>query len=99
MVRKWLTPGLGIKRWLLLLMFGITVISLAIAEGIVDIYRTGDLPGVLYAITLRFLPTPVRIVIGLVLGFGSIFVAILELNRSILAPFSGTRRGAFIDVM
>ncbi len=98
-VRKWLTPGLGIKRWLVLLMFGITVISLAIAEVIVSIYRTEELPGVLYVITLRFLPTPIRIIIGLVVGFGSIFVAILELNRSILAPFAGTRRGTFIDVM
>ncbi len=97
LVRKWLTPGLGIKRWLILLGFGITVISVAIAQFIVDLYRDAPLPGLLHIILLGFLPSYARIAVGLVLGVGAIGIALLELNRSILAPF--VRRGALIDVM
>ena len=98
-VRKWLRPGLGIKRWLALLIFGITVIALAFAQIVVELYRNEQLPELIYFASLRFLPVPIRIIIGVALGMGAIAVAILELNRSILAPFSRQRRGALIDMM
>lgn len=37
---RWLRPGLGVKRWLVLTMCGITLIGLGIAVIIIDIYRT-----------------------------------------------------------
>jgi uncharacterized cofD-like protein len=97
-IRKWLTPGLGIKRWLLLLIIGITIISVALAQVIVAVYRDQGLPDLVYYVTLRFLPLWLRIVIGLLVGVSTIGIAVLELNRSILAPFAGRQHGAFIDV-
>ncbi|MEP7288174.1 MAG: gluconeogenesis factor YvcK family protein [Chloroflexota bacterium] len=96
-IQKWLTPGLGIKRWLILLIIGLTAGSIALAQLIVELYREQELPGFVYYITLRFLPIPLRIVVGLAIGIGIIVVAILELNRSILSPFA--RQQHFIDLM
>ncbi|HNO94963.1 MAG TPA: hypothetical protein PKJ84_12385, partial [Anaerolineales bacterium] len=39
-IPRWLRPGLGVKRWLLFVMAGITLIGLGIAVVLIDIYRT-----------------------------------------------------------
>lgn len=96
---KWLTPGLHIKRWLALLMFGITVLALGFAQLIVLLYRTADMPGLLNVATLRLLPVWARLAISAVAGFGTITIALYELNRSILAPFALRRRGSLIDAV
>src|SRR5260221_7335364 len=98
-LRKWMTPGLGIKRWLILLMVGITIISVATAQLIIDFYRDQPLPDLIYVITLRFLPAQIRIIIGALLGGGVIVYALLQLNRSMLAPFARQGRGPLIDMM
>src|SRR5258708_14711736 len=77
-------------------MVGITIISLGIVMVIVEVYRDKDLPPFVYLITLSFFPPLVRIFIGALLGIGLIMVSILELNRSILAPFMSQRPGALI---
>jgi uncharacterized cofD-like protein len=103
MVRHWrsirilLTPGLGIKRWLILLGFGIAAIALAFAQLIIDVYHSQPLPGLLHYLTLSFLPSSARIILGVVVGCAAIIVALYKLNRSILAPF--VRRGPLIDAM
>ncbi|MBN1564342.1 MAG: YvcK family protein [Anaerolineae bacterium] len=95
---KWLTPGLGIKRWLLLLLLGITLLAIGFAQVIVSIYRTTDLPTLLSALTLRFLPMWVRLVLSALLGLGAIVTALYELNRSILAPFASPRRDSWLNL-
>ncbi len=98
-IKKWLTPGIGVKRWLLLLFFGITVLSLALAQIIVEAYRDQELPLLLDYLTLRFLPVFMRVILGGTIGLASLFIAIYELNRSILAPFARRRTGPLVDVM
>ena len=61
---KWLTPGLGIKRWLLVALAGMTLLGIGIAQIIVDVYRYEPLPDALYVLMLRPLPIGVRILIG-----------------------------------
>src|SRR5690242_9423693 len=96
-VRKLLTPGLGIKRWLILLGLGVAAIAIAFAQFIIDVYADQPFPGVLYYLTLHFLPSYARILIGVVVGVVAISLALYKLNRSILAPF--VRRGPLIDAM
>lgn len=98
-VFKWLTPGLRIKRWLVLLLLGITVLAIGIAQVIVALYRTDHLPGVFYIVTLRWAPTWLRVVVSGVLGLGSITIALYELNQSILAPLGLRRRESLIDAV
>jgi uncharacterized cofD-like protein len=96
---KWLTPGLRIKRWLALLMVGITILAIGFAQVIVTVYRERDLPEFLYVLMLRFLPVWARVVVAAVVGLGAIGIALYELNRSILAPFAVHRRESLLNMV
>jgi uncharacterized cofD-like protein len=68
-LRRWLTPGIGIKRWLLVVFAGLLLLAIAVAYLLRQISRDlepGDATGVLIdLLTLQFLPLPVR---GLLAG-------------------------------
>src|SRR5438094_9338516 len=56
-VVRWFTPGLHVKRWLVLLMVGMVLISLGIGYVLANVYRSGvRLPQIFYYLTLQFLP-------------------------------------------
>jgi uncharacterized cofD-like protein len=84
---RWLTPGLEVKRWILLLMAAILIIDLGIAYMLKEFYRTASLPFEASLITLQFIPRWLRGVIFGVLGLGLLLVAVLKLQRSVLGPF------------
>ena len=87
---RWLTPGLGVKRWLLLILFGITLLGVGLAIVILDVYCTAPktwwLP-IISTASLRFLPRLLRAVIFGSLGVAMIVGGIWGINRSLLAPF------------
>lgn len=87
---RWFIPGMGVKRWIVLILFGITLIGVGLAFFILDVYRTAPetwwLPALSMA-SLRFLSRPVRITIFAILGIGTALVGFWGLNRSILQPF------------
>jgi len=87
---RWLTPGLGVKRWLFLILFGITLLGVGLAIVILDVYRTAPqtwwLP-IISTASLRFLPRLLRAVIFGSLGVAMIVGGIWGINRSLLAPF------------
>ena len=35
---RWLQPGLGIKRWILAILLGTTIIALGLAVFVIDLY-------------------------------------------------------------
>ena len=86
----WLTPGLGVKRWIIIILLGTTLIGVGLGVLILDFYRNAPetwwLP-ILSAISLRFLPRVVRALIFGGLGFGLVSLGIWEFNRSIISPF------------
>ena len=87
---RWLVPGLGVKRWLGLVLFGTTLLGVGLAIVILDIYRTTPetwwLP-LISAASLRFLPRMLRALIFGFLGVAAILGGIWGLNRSLMAPF------------
>ena len=85
---KWLTPGIGVKRWIVLFLFGVTLISLGLAFVLVDVYRNADLGGAAYYLTLQFLPRLDRALIVGAIGVAALSIAAYRLSRSILAPFT-----------
>ena len=85
---KWLTPGIGVKRWLALFVFGVTLIALGLAYIFIELYRSADLPGVSYYVTLQFLSHAERAFILGTLGLIAVSVAVYKLSRSILSPFA-----------
>jgi uncharacterized cofD-like protein len=87
---RWLVPGLGVKRWFLVLFAGITLIGVGTAIFLLDIYRntpeTWWLP-VISFLSLRFLTRPLRVLIFGGLGIGLILLGVAGINRSLLVPF------------
>jgi len=83
----WLIPGLHIKRWLIVLIVGITLISLGLAYLLRSVYTTGAFPAFFYWITLQFLPRWLRALLFGAVGLGVTIWGFYELNRSLLAPF------------
>jgi uncharacterized cofD-like protein len=86
-------PGLQMKRWILLLLVGLTVIGLGLAFLIRDLYVTNSLPRVVYMLALTFLPHWVRGVLLLSIGLALAVSAVWLMNRSIirsLVPGSAT---------
>ena len=89
-IGKWLTPGIGVKRWLLVILIGITSIALGLTLFVLDIYRDTSvewLRKILLAISLSNLPRWLRAVIYGGIGAGILFIGLFELNRSVLRPF------------
>ena len=43
---KWLYPGMHIKRWLALLLFGVSLMGLGIAYVLKEAYLQAELPGI-----------------------------------------------------
>jgi uncharacterized cofD-like protein len=87
---RWLTPGLGVKRWIGLTLAGITLLGLGFAVLILDFYRTAPdtwwIP-VLSTLSLRFLPRVFRAPIFGGSGVILIGLGMWGLNRALLKPF------------
>ncbi|MFW5713688.1 MAG: hypothetical protein ACOCYU_03370, partial [Brevefilum sp.] len=71
---QWFRPGLGYKRWLILVLLGTALLGLGLALVILDVYRNAPdtwwLPALSY-LSLRFLDRPIRVII-----FGGIGLAL-----------------------
>jgi uncharacterized cofD-like protein len=83
-IRKWLVPGMGIKRWLLLLGGGIALLSLGVSFLLRQLY---PLPRVFYYPTLQFIPRGLRAGIFGLAGLAAVEFALVRINRALLEPF------------
>jgi len=88
---RWFKPGLGIKRWLVLVLLGITLLGVGLALFLLEIYRIQSnnnlLLTVLFYSSLSFLSREFRILIFAGLGVGFVMYGLLSLNRSLMRPF------------
>jgi uncharacterized cofD-like protein len=97
---RWLTPGLEIKRWLLLLMASEVVLVLGMAYALKEIYKATTLPPQFYYITLQFLPYWGRALIFGVLGVGILVFSYVKLTQSVLGPFlPGVQGGSVVEMI
>ena len=87
---RWLTPGLGIKRWILVIILGTTLLGVGIGMWLLDIYKTAPdtwwLP-ITSTLYLNFLPRGLRVIVFGAIGVGLVLVGIWGLNRTLLRPF------------
>lgn len=84
----WFTPGIGVKRWLLILAIGAIIAGIGVGVFIVLLGQQDMLSGNIYGlITLNFLPVVLRILIPLFVGGLLIFMAVFRLSKNIVAPF------------
>lgn len=96
---KWLRPGIHIKRWLLLLFFGILCLSLGMGYEMVHIYRTSPLPSQAYYVTLQFIDRFWRGVLFIVAGIILTGVSIWQLSRSVIIPLMPNGKGELSDIL
>ena len=89
-LRRWLTPGIGVKRWLLVVFAGLLLLALAVAHTIRQATRDLDPGGLAQVIldtaTLQFLPYPLR---GLIVGLAGtllVFVGAVRVVRAVTDP-------------
>jgi len=78
-LRRWLTPGIGVKRWLLVVFLGLLLLALGVAHLLRQLTRDlepgGIAGGIMDVATLQFLDYPLR---GLIVG--TVGVALLALG-------------------
>jgi uncharacterized cofD-like protein len=90
-LRRWMRPGTGIKRWLLVMFLGLTVVATAGALFIRILFR--DVPAESLAgqafelVSLDFLPDTVRVLLVVAAGVAILGVGLWGLLRVLLAPF------------
>jgi len=86
----WFRPGLGYKRWLVLVFLGTTFLGVGLALIILDVYRNAPdtwwLP-ILSALSLRFLDRPIRVIIFAGIGIILVLIGVWGSNRSLIQPF------------
>ncbi|MBL8165868.1 MAG: YvcK family protein [Anaerolineae bacterium] len=90
---KWLTPGIRVKRWMLFLIAGISLISASFGYAVliaVDIHPLGGL----HSITELGL-----LAAAALLGFDMVLLAFFRLSQNILAPYRKHQQGRVIDIV
>jgi uncharacterized cofD-like protein len=96
-LRRWLTPGIGIKRWLLVVFFG--ELGLAVAGSLLlrqvyaDAGTTGPVQSLLAFISLQFIPSVPRALLLAVAGVGLFGYGSYRVIQALMAPFR-TRDGS-----
>jgi len=88
----WLTPGMGVKRWLIGLVTGTLLVGLGFSVFMLDLYRSRPDSPILSALVLSFIPRPIRIAVLLAAGGGLIGFSLWRLSYALLAPFTRGRR-------
>ncbi len=89
--RTWLRPGMLIKRWVILAMVGIVVISLGLAMGLTWIYRNyywqlESTSKFVQLITLQFIPHPYRELVLIVPGVAMLCFGLWKLGHAVIGP-------------
>ena len=87
--RRWLTLGIGVKRYILLIFAGTVILALALAMFLAFVYRTIDVPGpagsVVYYMTLQFIEHPFRSLVVGGLGLAGVVAGGFLLGRTVLS--------------
>jgi len=81
---RWLLPGMGVKRWLVVMALGVALLGLGIGVLLAQVPLLSRIPRYL---ALGFLPVWARALAWGLLGVGALALALARLNRTLLSPF------------
>jgi uncharacterized cofD-like protein len=102
-LRRWLRPGIGVKRWLAVAFLGLTALALAGALALRQLYRdvevTGPVQAFISVITLQFLPYWVRAAALVVVGVGLFLYGSYRVIRVLLGPFTESADEPLVDLV
>lgn len=90
-LRRWLTPGIGIKRWLLVVLAGLVLLALAVAQALRQVTRDlepgGPVDLLIEVLTLQALPVPIRGLVAGLVGLGLVGLGSAMVARALMDPF------------
>jgi len=102
-LRRWLEPGIGVKRWLLLMFVGLLVLALGVAHVIrqitPDLQLSGLAASLIGAVTLQFLPFPLRGVVAGAAGAALFLIGAWRLARNLTDPLRQDELTPIADVI
>ncbi|HVU10421.1 MAG TPA: gluconeogenesis factor YvcK family protein [Phototrophicaceae bacterium] len=90
-LKKWLTPGIGIKRWLILLLLGVVMIAGSFAAAVLKL--------AVISVTQRSAVEWLGLVAVAVVGLLLIGVALVRFANNILAPYRARDVKPVVDVV
>ena len=93
-LRRWLTPGIGIKRWLLVSFAGLVLLAVALAHFLRQITRdlepTGIAGALIDTLTLQFLPFELRGFTAASVGIGLVVFGAYKAMHALTDPLRAT---------
>lgn len=95
--RDLLRIGVGIKRWLVVLTLGVSLMGLGIGYFLREIYESYSFPDAVWYVTLQFLPRAVRGLLFVAIAVGTVGWGIAGLARSLLAPYRAGKERSYWD--
>jgi uncharacterized cofD-like protein len=88
-----------IKRWLAVILLGITFVGLGAAYLFTQAYRTQPFPDWVTTATLQFIPRTERGMLFVGLGILIVGLGLYELSKSVLAPLVSERGSNVVDIL
>ena len=99
-IRRWLHPGMNIKRWLVLLLAGITLLAVGAGYFLRVLYEAHVLfPWWVYYLTLQFWPREMRGALFVVAGGALVTIALLHLNRTLIGALLPRGHARVVDLL
>jgi uncharacterized cofD-like protein len=102
-LRRWLRPGIGVKRWIVVAFVGLTGLALAGALALRQLYREVEVPGpaqsVITILTLQFLPYWARAAVVLIAGAALFVYGASRVVRALLGPFTESAEEPLVDLV
>lgn len=95
---KWLTPGIGVKRWMAVLFCGVAALALAFALLLLAFFRAYPIPPLELVLTLGGASLWVRAALAAAIGVALVTLALIRINQAILEPLE-VGGGALIDAL
>ncbi|HSO28794.1 MAG TPA: gluconeogenesis factor YvcK family protein [Candidatus Sulfomarinibacteraceae bacterium] len=96
-LRRWLSPGIGVKRWLGVVFIGLLVLALAVAHVVrqvsQDIRPGGAAQLLIDAVTLQFLPYALRGLIVGSIGVAIVLIGVARVVRAVTEPLRQADEG------
>jgi uncharacterized cofD-like protein len=96
---RWLVPGMRVKRWIAVLIAGITLIGLGGAYLLRDLYAVRSEIPWFYYVTLQFIPRWGRGLIFSVVGLAAVTLGLVRLYQALMAPFVRPGDARVVDAL
>ncbi len=98
-LRRWLRPGLAIKRWIFAYFAALTLLALGLGLVLTHLYRTAPFPDPIYYATLQFIPRLTRGLLFVAVGGAVMTWATIRITSSFFGLLVPHYRGRVGDAL